>query len=130
MFQNAQWPPRRKARSSTRHTSAAAAAKLVERWCVQILGFLCFLLLYECFQVAENDFMRVENGLLRARIAELENVSDADEEPMQIAAINDVDLLKAFSPVTAAVSTAASAAASTAAVSKKVSIDYYESFSV
>ena len=85
-----------------RHTSAAAAAKLVEHSCVRVFRLFCFPLLFERFKVAEIDF-------LRTRIAELENASAAGDEPMQTDD-DDVVILEALPPpATAAVSNAAAA---------------------
>ena len=101
----------------SRHTNATAAAQLAQYCCVRIFCLFCFLLAFVRFKIAELD-------RLRARIAELESTNDADDAPMQIDADDDdVVILEAFSPVSAAVSTAANAAASDAAVAKKVSID-------
>ena len=88
-----------------RHTSATAAVKTAERWCVYILRLFCFLLLFERFKIDR----------LRARIAALENASAAGNESMQIDD-DDVDILTAFAPP------AIVAAVSNAAFAKKVRI--------
>ena len=66
--------------------------------------------LFKCFKIEKLCAREAEINLLRLRIAELENTSDAGDEPMQIDADDDnVVILEAFSPVTAAVSNIAAA---------------------
>ena len=81
----------------------SSGCKAYRGWCVYIFRLFCFRLLLEHFQVEKIEF-------LSARIAELENASDAGDEPMQIDAIDDdVIILEAFAPATAAASDVAAA---------------------
>ena len=115
--ERAKWPHLRKASFNTRHASANAAAMLLEHTCVHFFFQLfCFLLLFEHFQ-------SVEIKILRARIAELENASDAGDEPMQIDANDDdVVFLEAFAPP------ATVAVASNVDAAKKVRIELLNIF--